>query len=373
MTMIEASLLTFSGKQGPTNGLEGKLEKDGDFMQLSDLTEKNFSELILSQFSLADTLATLEQGPKFFSLQAESTLLPVGKNDLLSDDLLSNELPFQGIGQSVADLFRNVESLTVGENSPSVMRDTERSLAKELSVLAEGNIQNRSVTMKATKELILSSAEKFAIEQEQKFEKISINMGQAPVLFSKMQSTEGAKAQDHLLVQTDNTIHTGYAQSESVNYKQPLMTQSLTMAKLSIDAPLNQAGWGDALTGKISWMMMENQQSAKITINPPELGPIEVKVKINNDQASIQFFAHHGDVREAIEDAMPKLKDMLNQNGINLGESNVSEQSLTQSNEQGELVNGGEHISDQNNDTEQTEPLTTSITGLPSGLVDQYV
>ncbi len=100
--------------------------------------------------------------------------------------------------------------------------------------------------------------------------------------------------------------------------------------KLSIDAPLQQGQWADNLAGRVSWMAMNNQHSAQISLNPAELGPIEVMVRLNHDQASVNFFAHNQLVRDAIQDAFPKLQHMMNENGLNLSQSSVSDQSLSQ-------------------------------------------
>ena len=72
----------------------------------------------------------------------------------------------------------------------------------------------------------------------------------------------------------------------------------------------------------------------KININPPELGPIEVRISLKNDQANVNFYAQHGEVRDAIEEAFPRLRDMLSQNGLNLEDSNVSQHSFSQQEQQ---------------------------------------
>jgi flagellar hook-length control protein FliK len=44
----------------------------------------------------------------------------------------------------------------------------------------------------------------------------------------------------------------------------------------------------------------------------------------NNNQATASFVAHHPEVRHALENAMPRLREMLGDAGIQLGQSNVS-------------------------------------------------
>jgi flagellar hook-length control protein FliK len=84
--------------------------------------------------------------------------------------------------------------------------------------------------------------------------------------------------------------------------------------------------------------MMVNQRIgvATIRMNPPELGPIEVKVNLNHDQASVQFVSHAVQVRDALEQSIPRLREMLEQSGFTLVDSQVSDQSPQQQQQQQE-------------------------------------
>ncbi|ABR88356.1 Flagellar hook-length control protein [Janthinobacterium sp. Marseille] len=83
-------------------------------------------------------------------------------------------------------------------------------------------------------------------------------------------------------------------------------------------------GWDQALGQKVLWMVQGAQQSATLTLNPPDLGPMQVTLHVSNNQATANFTAHQPEVRHALEAAMPRLREMLNDAGIQLGQSNVS-------------------------------------------------
>jgi flagellar hook-length control protein FliK len=93
--------------------------------------------------------------------------------------------------------------------------------------------------------------------------------------------------------------------------------------RTGINAHLHSAAWPQQFGEKIVWLARNDQQSAQLTINPPQLGPIQITLNLSGDQASIAFASPHAEVRQAIENAMPQLKDMLSSAGINLGQSNV--------------------------------------------------
>lgn len=90
-----------------------------------------------------------------------------------------------------------------------------------------------------------------------------------------------------------------------------------------IAAHLNESAWPKQFGEKIVWMARAEQQSAQININPPQLGPVQITLNLNGDQASLAFASPHAEVRQAIESALPQLKEMLASAGINLGQSNV--------------------------------------------------
>lgn len=94
----------------------------------------------------------------------------------------------------------------------------------------------------------------------------------------------------------------------------------------TISTPLGQAGWGDEFTQKVTWISTQKNQTAELHLNPPDLGPLNVVIKISDNQATAAFTSPHSAVRDAVEHAMPKLREMLADSGIALGNATVSDQ-----------------------------------------------
>jgi len=112
----------------------------------------------------------------------------------------------------------------------------------------------------------------------------------------------------------------------------PFLPAAATLSiQSSINTPITQAAWADDFSQKITWMATQHNQSAELHLNPPQLGPLDVVLKMNGDQASATFTSPHAAVREAIEQALPKLRDMLADSGIMLGNAMVSDQSAKNS------------------------------------------
>ncbi len=103
-----------------------------------------------------------------------------------------------------------------------------------------------------------------------------------------------------------------------------------TPPQLAVGVPVNQPGWDQAVSERVVWLATQGMQQASIQLHPKNMGPIEVHIALHKDDASIAFVAHHPATREAIQAAMPKLRDMMQQSGLNLAQSDVSHQSFSQ-------------------------------------------
>ena len=71
-------------------------------------------------------------------------------------------------------------------------------------------------------------------------------------------------------------------------------------------------------------------QNVDLRLSPAELGPLRVKVSVEDGTANVSFVAQHAVTRDAIEQALPRLKTLLEQNGIDLGNTSVDQHSPEQ-------------------------------------------
>jgi len=91
-----------------------------------------------------------------------------------------------------------------------------------------------------------------------------------------------------------------------------------------VEVPVAQPGWSEAFAQRVVLLAGKQQQSAELHLNPPELGPVSIVLSMDNDLANVFFSSPIVPVREAIENAMPTLREALAQAGIQLGETGVS-------------------------------------------------
>ncbi len=105
---------------------------------------------------------------------------------------------------------------------------------------------------------------------------------------------------------------------------------------LSVPTPVRDQGWAGDFGQKIVWLASNDKQSAQITLNPPQMGPIEISLNLEKGSASASFVSANSEVRAALESALPKLREMFASAGIELGQTNVSAESFRQQAESGD-------------------------------------
>jgi len=142
--------------------------------------------------------------------------------------------------------------------------------------------------------------------------------------------------------------------------------------QVSVQTPVGQQPqWGSAVAEKVLWMAAQNLKSAEIHLDPPELGPLMVKVTVSQDQASITFASQQVAVREALDQTAFRLREQFDEQGLNLVNVDVSDQGFGQeaSGDQEEGGQGGSQAAGaEGSEDERTLPLGEEV-----GIVDYFV
>ena len=117
------------------------------------------------------------------------------------------------------------------------------------------------------------------------------------------------------------TVNTAASAATSTQQANNASANAQISSKL--ETPLHSSSWTQDFGEKIVWMAKNDHQSAQLNINPPQLGPVQITLQINGDQASAIFASPHPEVRQAIESSLTQLKEMLSSAGINLGQTDI--------------------------------------------------
>lgn len=152
-----------------------------------------------------------------------------------------------------------------------------------------------------------------------------------------------------------------------------------------LSSRVGSQGWDQQLGQKIIFMAAGGEQSATMELNPPDLGPLQVVLSVNKDQATAAFSSAAPEVRQALENALPKLKEMMSDAGIQLGSatvsSSMSDQSSSSFSQQassapnggsgGSGRSGGSYGRDNNNQADAAHSAPP-VRRLPAGAVDTF-
>lgn len=128
--------------------------------------------------------------------------------------------------------------------------------------------------------------------------------------------------------------------------------------------------WKDELGTHLTLMAVKGQQSGSLRLSPEHLGPLEIRITVDDDKTtSVQFGAQQPETRAALQEALPRLREMFAAAGLQLGDAGVSGQAPRQPRAS---MSAGEGEAGTHTDGEPTlaRPSVRSITH--SGLLDTY-
>jgi len=144
----------------------------------------------------------------------------------------------------------------------------------------------------------------------------------------------------------------------------------------TIGHPIADNRWGESLGQRVMWMTDNGIGRAEIRLNPPELGPLEIRLTVTNDEAKVAFSVQHGTTREAVESAMPRLREMFAQQGIDLTDASVSQQSPDERRETGDAgssTHNTNHTDTQTTESGDADAIAAGRTHSREGIIDTYV
>lgn len=271
----------------------------------------------------------------------------------------------------LADTTKSDSKTFVASETPNTVYNPQKLSLKAST--NEGADLNKAVTTSTKRDDLLKSLEEL---QKDGLRKITAEQTPARVAQVFTQITAA------LNTQQTSTL----SQYDSLSYEQSLLdtqiiqTQQLQstsqVKQVSIDPGVMQAinivksDAAKLLQERVSSMLSINNKEAEIRLDPPEMGSMQIRIRSDAEQAHINFVVQNQQAKEALEQSMPRLREMLAQQGLELGESTISygqsggetaEQS--ESGAQGNLANN-KSVNDENdeqaNDTAQSSRQQTS-------------
>jgi flagellar hook-length control protein FliK len=100
-----------------------------------------------------------------------------------------------------------------------------------------------------------------------------------------------------------------------------------SLSPVSIAASVGQPAFTEELSHRVLLFAGQRVQNAELSLTPSDLGPIKVAIEIHGQEASLAFTAQHAGTRAAIEEALPRLREMFAGQGLQLTQAQVGDQS----------------------------------------------
>lgn len=182
------------------------------------------------------------------------------------------------------------------------------------------------------------------------------------------------RATEHNNEQTYGSALRDVAQIQGEQSKQVQLNQSESKFDKAINIAKPEGH--QLLAEKVRWMMNTKNLVAEIRLDPAELGSVHVKISVTGESATINFVVQSQQTRDAMDNATPRLREMLAEKGIELGQSSVRQENDGQQadSEDGAAKSGGNSKSD-TEDTEVSEHLIAQhdIVNGSIGGIDYFV
>jgi flagellar hook-length control protein FliK len=94
-----------------------------------------------------------------------------------------------------------------------------------------------------------------------------------------------------------------------------------------LSTPVHDTRWADALAHRLVLMARDGESVASLKLVPVDLGPLDIQISVRDGEASVHFGAAHQETRAVLEASMPRLRELLSAQGLQLSNASVSHQS----------------------------------------------
>lgn len=132
-----------------------------------------------------------------------------------------------------------------------------------------------------------------------------------------------------------------------------------------VGVPMGHPQWNQSVVNRVMWLSAQNLPSAEIRLDPPELGPLQVRIQVQNDHVQVNFVSQNPNVRDALDQQANRLREMFAENGMSL-DVGVSDQAFSKRDQ--EQSSGGGNRNNADASGEEEQPAAVRILRL----VDHY-
>ena len=353
---------------------EASSEAEASLAELTAATVSVKTEEVSAKATNANNATSSDVGLKTNSINDQGQLANDELVGAMSKDLLTaiSELSPQS-AQKATEAF--AERVVAGMPSGSQQQSVKANIIAGINEFQQQVQQGREPGIDLS--AIIADAAKEAAVSNDVIASMTARVDSQATQFLNLMNQTQASAQQafaSMLGQTDTVMHENN-QLRAEASKSQQQFEGFDKA-VNIHKPEGQ----QQLNEKIRWMVNARNTMAEIRLDPPELGSMQVRVNVSGDAASVSFIVQSQQAKEALAEAMPKLRDMLSEQGIELGDAQVRKDNSS-GNENGQQLagNGNEGRGDGNrngngelDEIENGRVTEQSVTRAAKGGIDFY-
>lgn len=203
------------------------------------------------------------------------------------------------------------------------------------------------------------------------FNRLEVTLQQNNAVTPALQQSvalDSAAETNNALLRTEQFSQVLEQQSRAQQVAAPTPSLAAQLKQLN----LQQQDAAGQLRERVQLMVRQNIQFAEIRLDPAELGQMQIRINLQQEQATVQFIVQQQHAKELLEQQMPRLRELLQQQGMQLGEGQVQQQAKEDRQSAGQHAEQGQRQSAQV--TEQDETTQTLAVQLKHNdrLVDYY-
>lgn len=304
---------------------ENSVDLAGDTAEASELAAKNANNALAAMANKAS--------PSESKLDQSATAINTTNAQLSkvnSDKVLAERASPVQVTNDITD---KEQPLDTQIKQPSLSNAQVQALqqAQQQNQAVSSAQQSMDNTSAEYDEAMLLSQEKPAEQGGKVTSKVSDNISTRSFSEAQaltMQATQTKQGNDaYVEHQASEILNHTVASDTAQIQKNNVQLQQETIAIFKKD-------FADAVKDKVMLMINQKLQQFDITLDPPEFGNMQVRVNLQGEQASVNFVVQNQQAKDALEQNMSKLRDMLAEQGVDVGDANVEQQSQQQSNDE---------------------------------------
>jgi flagellar hook-length control protein FliK len=331
-------------KTATSDTKQSDIKDNNQHQQKAEESENKNGNTLPDEQSLAQDV--IAQSPEVLTSETQQTIEKVvvvtDEAELGSDIADSvNLLSGQPIAQSPTQELHatSIKESAANNPNPVVTTDTNKLVSVDVATLNQNKQQSETPKIRPDILQALSArlsgkdGENSPIKSDLKTLLTTEQFVDKKPVFKELQLTGLVKTMVQQAGQqadrTSNVISNAFANMPATAN----VTESIArpeVPSLDIQPAVQSKAWNRVLSGRVIWMAREGIQQATLKLNPANLGPVEVKLTMSDEKVHVTFVAQHAATRDALEQALPRLRESFIESGLEFADADVFQHDFEQ-------------------------------------------